>query len=111
MGEDREYRFARGALQPPNGEPPETNTGVMGVARQAPAAMTGRLVFQLKAKREEAGEHELEKRLAITQQLKVGGFVLEINGDRPIFSALAGVFGHGSPLRHGVCAVYDTPGG
>ena len=71
--------------------------------------MTGRFVFQLQAKRQEEGEHALEKRLAITKQLHVGGFVLEIDGDRPIFAGLAGLFWHGSPSRHWVFAVYDPP--
>jgi hypothetical protein len=107
--QDREHRCTCGALDTPDGEPTETDTGIMGMTRQAPAAVTGGLVFQLQAKRQEEGAHELEKRLAITKQLKVGGFVLEINGDRPIFSALADLFWHGSPSRHGVCAVDDTP--
>jgi hypothetical protein len=47
-------------------------------------------VFQLKAKGQEEGEHELEKRLAIAKQLKVGCFVLEIDGDCPIIAGLAG---------------------
>jgi hypothetical protein len=49
-------------------------------------------VFQLQAKREEEGEHELKKRLAITKQLNVGRFVLEIDGDGPIVAGLAGWF-------------------
>ena len=81
----------------------------MRVACQAPAAATGRLGFQLKAKRQEEGEHELAKRLAITKQLKVGCFVLEIDSDRPIFAGLAGLFWHGAPSRHWGFAVDDTP--
>ena len=46
VGEDREHGAARGALEPPDGEPTQANTGVMGVARQAAPAATGRLVFQ-----------------------------------------------------------------
>jgi hypothetical protein len=57
-------------------------------------------VFQLKAKRQEEGAHALEKRFAITKQLKVGSFVLEIDSDRPIVAGLAGLFWHGSPSRH-----------
>ena len=52
---------------------------------------------------------ELEKRLAITKELKVGGFILEIDSDRPIFAGLASLFWHGSPSRHWVCTVDDTP--
>ena len=47
----------------------------MGVACQAPAPATGRLVGELKAKRQEEGEHTLEKRLAVSQQAEIGGFI------------------------------------
>src|SRR5262252_8358134 len=94
VGQDGEHCTTRGALEPPDGEPTEPDPGVMGVAGQAPASLTGRLVFQLQAKGEEKGEHTFDKRLAITKQLKVGGFVLEIDGDRPVF---AGLTGSGSP--------------
>ena len=47
----------------------------MGVAGQASAAATGRLVGALKAEGHEEGEDTFEKRLAIAQQLKVGGFI------------------------------------
>jgi hypothetical protein len=46
---------------------------------------------------------------AITQQLTVGGFVLEIDSDRPIFTGLAGLFLHGSPSPQWIFAVYGTP--
>jgi hypothetical protein len=71
----------------------------MRVACQAPAAATGRLVFQLKAKGQEEGEHELEKRLAIVKQPKVRRFMLKIDGDGPIFAGLTGSVAHGSPSR------------
>ena len=109
VGEDREDRTTRGALDPPDGEPTQPDTDIMGVARETPATTTDRLVGELKAEREEESAHEFHKGLAITKQLKVGGFVLAINGDSPIFSALADLFWHGSPPRHGVCAVDDTP--
>ena len=79
--QDREHRFARGALDTPDGEPTQADTGIMGVARQAPAAATGGLVGELKAEGEEKGEDEFDKRLAIAQELKVGRFILEIDGD------------------------------
>jgi hypothetical protein len=47
--QDREYRATRGALDTPNSETSEADTGVMGVTRQAPTAPTGRLVCKLKA--------------------------------------------------------------
>jgi len=39
----------------------------MRVASQAPAAATGRLMLELKAKSEEKGEDELDKRLAVVK--------------------------------------------
>ena len=50
----------------------------MRVTCEAPAATTGCLVLELKAKRQYEGEDTLEKGLAITKELKVGGFILEI---------------------------------
>ena len=75
--EDREHRFTRGALDPPDGEPTQPDTDIMGVAGQAPAAATGRLVLELKAQGQEEGEDTFDKRLAIAKQLKVGRFVSE----------------------------------
>jgi hypothetical protein len=54
-------------------------------------------VFQLKAQGQHEGEDALEKGLAITQQLKVGGFILEIDGESPVFAGLASGAAHGSP--------------
>ena len=51
--EDREHRFARRALDTPDGDPTQTDTDIMRVAGQAPAAATGRLVFELKAEGQE----------------------------------------------------------
>jgi hypothetical protein len=58
----------------------------MRVACQTPTPATGRLVFQLKAKGEEEGEDTLEKRLPVSKQAAVGGFVSKINGDSAVFS-------------------------
>ena len=41
--------FARGALDPPDGDATQADTGIMRVARQAPTSAAGGLVFQLKA--------------------------------------------------------------
>ena len=67
MGQDGEDRFARGALDAPDGEPAQANPGIMGVARQAPAAAAGGLVGELKAEGEEKGEDELDKRFGVAQ--------------------------------------------
>src|SRR5215813_11226196 len=92
-------RFARRALDPPDGHTPPTETDIMRMPRQASAAVTGRIVFQLEAEGEEKSEHELEKRLTIAKELKVGRFVLKIDGDGPIFAGLTGSVAHGSPSR------------
>src|SRR5678815_3574307 len=63
--------FACRALYPPDRDPTQTDADIMGVARQAPAAVTGRLVLELKAKRQHEGEDTLEKGFAITKELKV----------------------------------------
>jgi hypothetical protein len=97
MRQDRKHGAARGALETPDGKPTQTDTSVMGVRRQAPAA-TGGLVEELKAKSQEEGKHELDKRLAITQRLKVGGFILEVNGNGAVFARRFGCCAHVSPL-------------
>jgi len=103
-----EYRFARGALDTPDGEPTQPDPDVMRVASPAPASMTGHLVFQLKAQSEEKGEDTFQERLPITQQLKIGRFVLKIDGDGPVFTGLAGGVAHGSPSSQMV-GVADDP--
>ena len=57
----------------------------MGVARQTTASVTGRFVGELKAQREDESEDKLDKCFAIVNQLKVGGFILEIDGNRAVF--------------------------
>src|SRR5215468_2961488 len=72
----------------------------MGVAGQTPAARTGRLVGELKAQGEDEGEDKLDKRLAIADQLEVGGWVLEINGDGTVLACRFGGLCHvSSPCR------------
>jgi hypothetical protein len=68
----------------------------MRVARPAPAAVTRRLMCELKAEGQEKGKDAFDKRLAVAQQLKVGRFILEINGESPVFTGLASGVTHGS---------------
>jgi hypothetical protein len=98
VGQDREHRFARGALDAPDDDSTQTDARIMRVARQAPTAATGRLVGELKAQGQDKGEDELDKRLAIVKQAKVGGFIVEIDGDRAV-----------APRRCGCCAQGVTP--
>ena len=79
--------------------PPSRTADIMRVAREASTAATGRLVFELKAQGHHEGKDTLEKGFAITKQLHVGGFILEIDGDRPVFAGLArAVLRKGHPL-------------
>jgi hypothetical protein len=78
------------------------------VAGQAPTAATGRLVLELKAQGEHEGEDQFHKGLAVAQQLKVGGFILEINGEGPVFAGLASGVAHGSSSGQMVGAA-DAP--
>jgi hypothetical protein len=56
-------------------------------------------MFQLQAKGEEKDEHTFDKRFAVAQQLKIGRFVLKINGDSPVVASLTGGGSHESPSR------------
>src|SRR5215510_4276611 len=72
----------------------------MGVAGQRAAARTGRLVGELKAQGKDEGEDKLDKRLAIADQLEVGGGVLEIDGDGAVLACRFGGLCHvSSPCR------------
>jgi hypothetical protein len=86
MRQDGEHRLTRGALDTPNGKSAQANPGIMGVARQVFAAVTRRLMVELKTQGEEKGEDEFDKCLAIVNQLKVSGFILEIDGDRAVLT-------------------------
>jgi hypothetical protein len=81
----------------------------MGVARQAPAAATRRLVLELKAQGHHEGDDQFHKGLAVTKQVKVRGFILEIDGDGQVFTGRAGGASHGSPSGQMVVAA-DDPG-
>jgi hypothetical protein len=80
----------------------------MGVARQAPAAATRRLVVELKAQGEEESEDKLDKRLAIVNQLKVSGFIVEIDGNRAVFPWCFGGLSHVSSSVEMAVGVDET---
>ena len=65
----------------------------MGVAGQAPAAVTARFMLELKAKGQEKGDHQFDKRLAIVKPLNVDRFIVEIDGDGAVVSRLCGCCG------------------
>ena len=77
MWEHGKHGFAHRALDMPDGEATEANPRVMGVACETPAAATGRLVSELKAESEEKREHELDKRLGVAQERKVGCLIAD----------------------------------
>jgi hypothetical protein len=52
----------------------------MGVARQASTAATRRLMGELKAQGKEKGEDAFDKRFAVAKELKIGRFIMEIDG-------------------------------
>jgi hypothetical protein len=64
MRQHGEHRFARSALNPPDGETVQADTGVMGVTCQAPTTVTSPLVFEREAKRKDEGEDKLDRRFA-----------------------------------------------
>src|SRR5262249_30493544 len=107
MWQDRENRSARGALDPPDGDPAQPDPYIMGVTRQAPAPATGGFVFQLKAEGHEEGEDRFEEGLAITQQLEVDRFAPEIDSDGTVIAGLAGGVAHGSSSRQRVNSADD----
>jgi hypothetical protein len=103
MRQDGEYSFTRRTLEPPDSEPTQPNTDIVRVTGQAPTATTGRLVCQLKAQGQEKGEDAFDKGLAITKQLRVGRFVLKINGDGPVCAWLFGCVTHVPPRLSSLC--------
>ena len=80
----------------------------MGVASQTPATGAGRLVCELKAQGEEKGEHELDKCLAIVNQLQVGGWLLEINRDGTVLADRFSALSHGSSSVEMAVGVDET---
>src|SRR5712691_465910 len=108
VGQDGEHCTTRGALETPEGDPAQTDPEGMRVACQAPTSLTSRLVFELKAKGEEKGEDAFDKRFAIAKQLIIGRFVLQVDGNGPVFAGLAGGVAHGSSSGQMV-GVADDP--
>src|SRR5262244_1919422 len=86
MRQHGEHRMTRRALETPDGHPTQAYAEIMRVACQASPTSTHRLVFELKAARQDEGEHAFDKRPAIAQELKVGRFIVEINSDGAVFA-------------------------
>jgi len=79
----------------------------MGVARQAPASATDRLVSQLKSDGQDERYHQFNEGLAVAKRLKVGRLIVEIDGDGPVFAGLASGVSHGSSSGQMVVAADD----
>jgi len=94
MRQDGEDRFARGTLDTPDGEPAQANPRVMRVARQASTRAAAGFVCELEAEGEEEGEDAFDKRFAITKELEVGGFVVEIDSDGAVLACRFGGVSH-----------------
>ena len=69
----------------------------MGVAGQTATTGTDGLVGKLEADREDKGQDKFHKRFAIAEQLKVGGFVMKIDGDSAVLSRRFGGRSHALP--------------
>jgi len=72
------------------------------------AAVAGRFVGELKPPREDEGEDKLDKCFAIVNQLKIGGFILEIDGDGAVFPRRFGSLSHVSPPDSQVSNAHET---
>jgi hypothetical protein len=93
MWQDGEDGFTPRTLDAPESETSQPDAYIMRMPRQAPAAVTGRLVCELKAQGEEKGHHQCDERLAIVKQLKVGRFIVEIDSDGTVVPHLCGCCG------------------
>jgi hypothetical protein len=91
--------LARRALDTPDGETTQAETGIVGVARQAPALAAAGLVEELKAESEKKREHELDKRFGVAQELSVSRLIMEIDGERAVVACRFGGLSHvSSPI-------------
>jgi len=90
-------RFTGRALDPPEGETTQPDTGIVGVAGQAPTLAAAGLVEELKAEDEEKREHELDKCPGVTEELKVRRLVLKIDSDGPVLACRLSCLSHLSP--------------
>ena len=107
VGQDGEHHFAPRTLETPDGDPTQADTDIMGVACQAPTALTSCLVCELKAKGQDKSHHQFNKGLAVAKQLNVGRFVSKIDSDGPVFAGPFGCVLHVSPPHSMALQVSD----
>jgi hypothetical protein len=91
-----------------NGEPAQTDTDVMRVAREATTLATAALVEELKADRKEESEDELDKRFGVADEGKVGRLIVEVDGDCPVLAGRWSGLSHGSPSVQRVVGADET---
>ena len=72
------------------------------MARQASTITTQRLVFELKAARQDECDHEFDKRLAIAKELSVGRCIVQIHGAGAVVPRPGGRCTHMLPSGHQV---------
>jgi hypothetical protein len=108
VGEDREHGCARGALDTPDREPTQPDTGIVRVARQAAPCVAAGFVEELKAEREKEGEDELDKRFGVGYEGKVGRLIVEVDGNRPVVAGRCSGLSHGSPSVEMVAGADET---
>ena len=97
MGQHGEYRFARCALDAPDGETTQAETGIMGVACHVATLTAAGFVEELEAHREEEGKDELDKRVWGVEERQVGRLIVKVDGDGPVVACRFGGLSHGSP--------------
>ena len=66
----------------------------MGMTGQTATAVAACLMVELEAEREDKGEDKLDKRFAVADQLEVGRWVLEVNGDCAVLACHFGGLCH-----------------
>ena len=109
--QDGKDRAARRTLETPERHPRHTDTAIMRVARQTPAAAPGGRVLQRKAEREEERQAPFAQGLTRVKPRKIGRFIREIDGDRAVVPRLGGYWAPGVPPRSsGVVSGGDTMG-
>jgi len=90
-----ENGFTPRAWEAPDAESAEALSPIMRVASQPTTAVTGRWVGERNPESEAEGQDNLDDCLAIVKELRVGGFIVEIDGDGAVVA-----FGFG-----GLCPV------
>ena len=66
----------------------------MGVARQAATRAATGFVGELKAEGEEEGEDELDERVGVVQEPKIGRLIVEIDGEGAVVTSRFGGVPH-----------------